>query len=262
MSAGRQFGEGGESRPTTRSLNPVGVSVRDRLRSVNSDRVKELAASFREIGQLEPITVRPDTVTKTGYTLIVGAHRLAAAKLLKWESIAAIVVDTTDNEARLAEIDENLVRSELTPAERAMHVAERKRIYEELHPETKHGGDRKKSSRQVGDLASDRFTADAAEKTGASERAIQRDASRGTKIKDLDKVVGTSLDKGEELDALKKLPLSEQALLISRAAQGEQVSARKAAPKAESDGLAQIKRLWNLLSPSEQTQFLEWAGWA
>jgi hypothetical protein len=39
----------------------------------------------------------------------------------------------------LAEIDENLIRFDLTPAERAMHTRARKKVYERLHPETKHG---------------------------------------------------------------------------------------------------------------------------
>ena len=62
-------------------------------------------------------------------------------------------------------------------SERAMHIAERKRLYEEAHPETKQGGTRKGSSRQVGDLDEERFTADTAAKTGTSERAKQGDAA-------------------------------------------------------------------------------------
>ena len=34
-----------------------------------------------------------------GYRLVAGAHRLAAAKYLKWDSISAIVVETDDTEA-------------------------------------------------------------------------------------------------------------------------------------------------------------------
>jgi hypothetical protein len=40
-------------------------------------------------------------------------------------------------------------------------TARRKEIYEELHPEARHGGDRK-SSRQLGDLNDDRFTRETA----------------------------------------------------------------------------------------------------
>ncbi len=70
-------------------------------------------------------------------------------------------------------------------------------ICEELHPETRHGGDRR--SDQVANLATrsdDRFTAENAAATGRSERAVQRDAERGAKV------ISEVLDmlRGEELD--------------------------------------------------------------
>jgi hypothetical protein len=38
------------------------------------------------------------------------------------------------DQARVAEIDENLIRAVLTPSERAAHHAERKALYLKLHP--------------------------------------------------------------------------------------------------------------------------------
>jgi hypothetical protein len=75
----------------------------------------------------------------------------------------------------LPEIRRHLPNS---PAERAMHVGRRKELYEKLHPETRHGtiGKGRAKSRQVGD-SKVRFTKDAANKTGKSERNIQRDAA-------------------------------------------------------------------------------------
>jgi ParB family chromosome partitioning protein len=135
----------------------------------------------------------------------------------------------------LAEIDENLVRRDLTAAQRAKLVAKRKAAYEAVHPETKHGatGRGRAKSGQVGH-SNERFTADTAAKTGKSKRSIERDATRAKALgADLDKVAGTSLDKGAELDALAAMPAPARQEIISRAATGEEVSAiREASSQA------------------------------
>lgn len=230
----KNFGaEGGFSPPLIRQIGVAGIMAFERLRALNEGNVKSLSASMAESGLINPIVVRAHVNPSMGYILVAGAHRLAAAKKLKWDNIAAIVVDVGEQEARLAEIDENLCRGELSAAQRAAHIAERKRIYETLHPETKHGATGKhrpkSQSRQFGETENDRFTTDVAEKTGMPERSVQRDAMRGERIVDLDKVIGTSLDKGVELDALAKLDEDAQRKLIKRAASGESISARSMA---------------------------------
>jgi N6-adenosine-specific RNA methylase IME4 len=133
--------------------------------------------------------------------------------------------------ALLTEIDENLIRADLSPAERAMHLRERKLLYEKLHPETKHGGTGRSrgKSRQADD--SIRFTKDTAEKTGRSERTIQREVERADKIASIADVPGTPLDSPEELDALAKLPEPVQRDLIERANAGEKITAKHVAQK-------------------------------
>jgi N6-adenosine-specific RNA methylase IME4/ParB-like chromosome segregation protein Spo0J len=212
------------------------ITIPDRLRALREDGIAELIASFNEVGHLNPITVRPQK--GGGYVLIAGLRRLEAAKRCGWKSIHCIVRRDLDaDKAELAEIDENLMRAELSPAERAMHVERRKKLYEKAHPEIKHGGDRKsaeaKSSGQIGHLKRfighlKRFTKDAAQKTGQSERSIRRDAARGENVAVLPDIVGTSLDKGAELDALAKLPEPEQRKLAERAKADEKVSAKHA----------------------------------
>jgi hypothetical protein len=71
----------------------------------------------------------------------------------------------------------------------------------------------------------DAFTKDATKKTRQSERSVQRDATRAKKVAVLPDIVGTSLDKGAEMDALAKLPESEQRSLAEAAKRGEKVSA-------------------------------------
>ena len=218
-----------------KTLGISGIAIKpERLRSLKPEKVTELAESMAKLGQLQSIIVRPvgKTGSGNGYWLIAGRHRLEAAKQLKWPAILATVLENVKADtAELIEIDENLIRAELSPAERADHVGRRKALYEKLHPETKHGaapgkagGGKKAKGTKLGSFA--KATAKA---TGQSATKIKRDATRA---KDLDKLLGringTSLDKGAEMDALRKLPEEEQEILVARAAAGEQVSAREA----------------------------------
>jgi len=203
---------------------------RERLRVLRPEKVDELTESIQTQGLLSPVVLRPRP--RGGYILVAGCHRLEAVRKLGHSNIRAEVHEGLDADAAaLAEIDENLIRADLSPAERALHQGERKRLYEKLHPETRHGGDRKsakaKSSRQSGELK--RYTKDAAKKTGKSERSVQREVERASKITGLADVVGTSLDEGEELDALAKLPRTAQRDLIKRAKAGERVTAKHVA---------------------------------
>jgi N6-adenosine-specific RNA methylase IME4 len=163
--------------------------------------------------------------------LVVGHHRYAAAQKLGWEKIDCIVRKDLDAvDAELVEIDENLVRADLTPAEQAAHHARRKELHERKHPETKSGqtGRGRGKVRQNGE-ANERYTKDTAEKTGASERTVQRHVERGTSIPNVSELAGTCLDQGAELDALARLKdvaPDRQANLIERAKSGEKVSAK------------------------------------
>lgn len=56
--------------------------------------------------------------------LVTRHHRLAAAKLLGWSHIEAVVPDGDERESRLWEIAENLHHSDLTTLERSEQVAE------------------------------------------------------------------------------------------------------------------------------------------
>jgi ParB/RepB/Spo0J family partition protein len=212
-------------------------------RPVNTEHVAALAKSISEIGLLEPVMVRRARKLRggeweDGYEIMAGLHRVEAARKLGRETISAILREADDLVAELVLIDENLCRRDLSPAERASAVKRRKALYLQLHPETAHGGDRKSemaaSSRQLGDLKDqkeiNRFSHATAEATGIAERTVQRDAARGEQLGEdvLKKVIGTSLDKGEELDALAKLSQQKREALIERAVAGETVTAKPA----------------------------------
>lgn len=212
-----------------------------RMRALRPKKVDEIAESIQARGGLlQPIVIRPRRQRKDSgecYSLVAGWHRFEAVRKLGHERIAAIILDGLDADAALlAEIDENLIRADLTPAERASHVGRRKELYEKLHPQTKRGGapgagrgkgKKKLEDGQVGQLP---FTKDAAKKTGQSERKIRRDAQRGKDCVVLDDIAGTSLDKGDEIDALAKLPADEQRELAEKAKSGEKVSAKTPPP--------------------------------
>jgi ParB/RepB/Spo0J family partition protein len=201
-----------------------GISVRpERLRVLRPEIVCDLAQSMQTNGLLQPIIVRPRT--GTGYWLVAGRHRFEAAKKLKWDNINALVfAGMNADQAELAEIEENLIRADLSPAERALHQARRKELYEKLHPETKHGAvgrGRKKSSQNENS-----FVNDAAAKTGKGRSTIARDVTRAKQVPVLKEIIGTSLDQGDEIDALAKFPEDEQRALAEQAKRGEQVSAK------------------------------------
>ena len=148
------------------------IDASHRLREVNEAYAEVMAASFGDRGQRQPIEIvrRGD-----GYRLVYGAHRYRAAQIAGWSDIKAVITEADDAELRLREIDENLIRQELTALDRARFLAERKRIYEALNPASKHGGDRR--SDQVANMAVWSFSADIAEKVGLSERSIRRAVS-------------------------------------------------------------------------------------
>lgn len=59
--------------------------------------VNAIAASYSEFGQVKPIVVRPND--DGTFTVIAGNHQMMAAKLLGWESIAAVQLESDDERA-------------------------------------------------------------------------------------------------------------------------------------------------------------------
>lgn len=108
------------------TVTPQLVVVGERHRSTDPNKVKEIAQSMSDIGQLQPITVYcPDDST---VYLVAGRHRLEAAISLGWEDIEAVFVAGDEIEREIIEIAENLCRADLTRDERDRQV----RRYAEL----------------------------------------------------------------------------------------------------------------------------------
>ena len=147
------------------------IKVNPGRREALTERVAELVKSIAEVGLLNPVTI------DRGNTLIAGLHRLEAAKLLGWTEVDCTVSSLEGLQAELAEIDENFVRTDLTAIEYGDLLLRRKEIYEALHPDTKHGGDRKSEKIKCAKCTLDSeksFVNDTAEKLGVNPSTIRR----------------------------------------------------------------------------------------
>ena len=146
------------------------IQVKEGRRSLDTCHVRELADSIREIGLLNPLTIDRDNF------LIAGLHRLEAVKRLGWTEVDCTVSSLEGLAAELAEIDENIVRSDMSTLEYGEILLRRKEIYETLHPETKRGmrnGQTSKSDK-MSFLETKSFAQDTAEKLGVVPRTVER----------------------------------------------------------------------------------------
>lgn len=194
----------------------------DRARDLDPAWAEGLAGSIREQGLMQPIVVRP---AGAGYRLVAGHHRFAAFQLLERETIPAILSHAaSDDEAKLAEVMENLGRHELIALDRCHHLYDLKQVWERMYPLAKHGGDRKSEAikRQSLPLDPDApemfgFSEAVAEKIGLSARTIRlavkiwvglypplRARLRGTDL----------ATKQTELKALSELPINKQVKVL------------------------------------------------
>ncbi len=194
------------------------IDAGQRLRVVDEAHVAALAESIAELGLMQAIEVRE---VDGRYVLIAGAHRLEAARRCGLESVEVRVVSgIDDDEALLREIDENLARHDLNPLDRAASYAERKRVYEKLHPGAKNGaaGLQVIEKGQTAKIAiwtpALSFAAAAAQETGAAERSIRRAVQIYERLDPAvrARIAGTALARREgELFKLSALSPSEQA---------------------------------------------------
>lgn len=102
------------------------VHVGQRHRALDPAKMSALAASMKELGLQQPISVHVDD--EDAVHLVAGLHRLEAAKELGWEQIDASVVDLSERRREMWEIAENLNRVDLSKEQRDEHI----RRYAEL----------------------------------------------------------------------------------------------------------------------------------
>ncbi len=84
----------------------------------NEDSLRELAISIKELGVIQPITVRKLDFNK--YQLISGERRLRASTLVGLTTIPAYIRIANDNESLIMALVENIQRHDLDPIEIAL----------------------------------------------------------------------------------------------------------------------------------------------
>jgi len=121
-------------------------------------------------------------------------------------------VDAEYGKRLVAEIDTRLREQRHGEAERATLFVRRRELAQA----------KPRRGRRV---ATGKFIAEAAIATRTSRRTIYRDLARADELSVplLEKIRGTSLDHGNQLDALCKLPPEKRKRLVERAANGEEI---------------------------------------
>ena len=164
-------------RTLNETILAVAVLVHGPHKRAGTD-VRDLEESFRAVGQLHPLIVRPKGESQ--FEVLAGNRRLLAAQNLGLETLRAVVFDGDEKLSDLVSIEENLARLALSKSERAEHLARQKALYELVHPETRHGGNR--ASGHGGHLKKSKkptFAKKVAKATGESARALRRLAKVG-----------------------------------------------------------------------------------
>jgi ParB family chromosome partitioning protein len=229
-----------------RSVKIEKIDVPERHRDVDYEAVASLRQSIEEIGLRTPISVSP---TDDGYMLIAGRHRMVAFERMGKKTIPAFVLQSEDLDAELWEIDENLVRAELSAIEQAEHLKRRRDIFKLK------GG---KKIPTPGGTQEIGFAQDTAGQMGKTKRSINQVLARVDNIAPdvLKAIKRTDLDKGVELDALAKIEPEQQRGAVRLVQAGHAKSVREAIKIMEND-YQDLVDAWNAAGTKARQWFRE-----
>ena len=107
----------------------------------NEESLRELATSIKELGVIQPITVRKLDFNK--YQLISGERRLRASTLVGLTTVPAYIRIANDNESLVMALVENIQRHDLDPIEIALSY---QRLIDEIQLTQEQMSERKKRS--------------------------------------------------------------------------------------------------------------------
>ena len=98
------------------ALDTIHESTANPRRTFEESKLHELAASIRQHGLIQPITVRPNS---EGFEIVAGARRFRAAQLAELFAIPARIVEIDDAQAQEWQLVENSMRVDVHPYEEA-----------------------------------------------------------------------------------------------------------------------------------------------
>lgn len=107
-------------------INIGEVKVQKRFRSDLGD-LDSLKESISRIGLLQPIGITKDNI------LVYGHRRLEAAKSLGWKDIPYVLLEADEYKKKLAELEENMKRKDMTWQEEVRAKAELHRLFQKLY---------------------------------------------------------------------------------------------------------------------------------
>lgn len=99
-------------------LNLIEVNPHQPRTNFNEESLRELASSIKELGVIQPITVRKLAFNK--YQLVSGERRFRASKLIGLDTIPAFIRIANDQESLEMALVENIQRQDLDPIEIAL----------------------------------------------------------------------------------------------------------------------------------------------
>ncbi len=247
---------------TTVRLTLAVIDVGERLRATDSAHVDQLAESIGRRGLDTPIQVRQ--IPGGRYQLVAGAHRLAACHLAGLRDIEAFVVEADEATAQLIEIEENLVRHDLTELDRAVFLARWKELYTQLTGARGRGRPSEKKGTNSSQFVLP-FAEAVHERLRLEPRSVNRAIARAGLAPELRAVLaghpaannGSILDLLTRLDHDSQLNLAAQwpanfSLADIRAHVAEE---RGASPAAAPDMFKALVKLWDKASADERARF-------
>ena len=108
-------------------LDCIEVNPHQPRTSFNEEKLRELASSIKELGVIQPITVRKLGFNK--FQLVSGERRYRASKLIGLETIPSFIRIANDQESLEMALVENIQRQDLDPIEIALSY---QRLIEEI----------------------------------------------------------------------------------------------------------------------------------